>query len=103
MARTLRKPLLKEPPCDECDDQDGPRCWCEKYVQADAVVTLATEVLESIQRIDGLRTFPLRDFNYFAAELADAFDNLIHEPGARFNDEEFVIRANCIHEGRKAI
>jgi hypothetical protein len=103
MARSLKKPLLKDSPCDECDDQDGPRCWCEKYVQAEAVVLLAHKFLEDIEQTEGLKTIPPRTFNWFAAELADALDNLIHEPGTRFNDEEFVIRANCIHEGWKVI
>jgi len=84
--------LLKQSPCDECEDADSDKCWCEKYEAANIVIDLAVESIRALRRGGSADKLPQRLRDELVITLADAYDNALYEIGARLDTTEFTSR-----------
>jgi hypothetical protein len=84
--------LLKKSPCDECEDADSAKCWCEKYEAADLIIDLAIESIRALRFGGKSDKLPRRLHDELVITLADAYDNALYELGARLDTTEFTSR-----------
>ena len=85
--------LLKQSPCEGCEDFESDRCWCRKYEAASAIISVAIDTIESLRKYPSFRKVPAFVRSQLAVELADSLDNALYELGARLDIAEFKRRA----------